>query len=393
MKTTEYKDSEVGRIPADWTVKQIGKMGYTYSGLTGKNKEDFGKGEARYITFLNVLNNPILKTDIFETVDVKEGELQNKAIKGDLFFNTSSETPEEVGICALLNEDISNLYLNSFCFGYRLIDPDIDGLYLSYKFRSKQGRDIMSALAQGATRYNLSKEYFNKTLIAFPTIDEQKKVAKALSEIDSLLCKQNEEIEKKLMIKDGLMQELLTGKKRLKGFNDEWQSVRMEKIEIKNGSMLKSSEYEPGTVPVIAGGVSAAGYHSKANRPSNTITISGSGANAGFVNFFEEPIFASDCSTINEQKSICVKYLYYALLLKQPEIYKCQAGGAQPHVHAKDIKDIVIPMPTLKDEQVAVASVLTEIDKQIIAIESQRDKYLHIKQGMMQQLLTGKTRL
>ena len=78
MKTTEYKDSEVGRIPADWTVKQIGKMGYTYSGLTGKNKEDFGKGEARYITFLNVLNNPILKTDIFETVDVKEGELQNK---------------------------------------------------------------------------------------------------------------------------------------------------------------------------------------------------------------------------------------------------------------------------------------------------------------------------
>ena len=189
------------------------------------------------------------------------------------------------------------------------------------------------------------------------------------------------------------MQELLTGKKRLKGFNGEWQSVRMEEIEIKNGSMLKSSEYEPGNVPVIAGGVSAAGYHSKANRPSNTITISGSGANAGFVNFFEEPIFASDCSTINEQKSIYVKYLYYALLLKQPEIYKCQAGGAQPHIHAKDIKDIVIPMPTLKDEQVAVASVLTEIDKQIIAIESQRDKYLLIKQGMMQQLLTGKTRL
>lgn len=105
---TDYKDSEVGRIPADWTVKQIGKMGYTYSGLTGKNKEDFGKGEARYITFLNVLNNPILKTDIFEKVDVKEGELQNKAIKGDLFFNTSSETPEEVGICALLNENIGN---------------------------------------------------------------------------------------------------------------------------------------------------------------------------------------------------------------------------------------------------------------------------------------------
>ena len=236
-------------------------------------------------------------------------------------------------------------------------------------------------------------DFWNYKVAVPADIKEQQRIASCLSSINEMISKLTESIEKKQLIKEGLMQELLTGKKRLKGFNGEWQSVRMEEIEIKNGSMLKSSEYEPGNVPVIAGGVSAAGYHSKANRPSNTITISGSGANAGFVNFFEEPIFASDCSTINEQKSIYVKYLYYALLLKQPEIYKCQAGGAQPHIHAKDIKDIVIPMPTLKDEQVAVASVLTEIDKQIIAIESQRDKYLLIKQGMMQQLLTGKTRL
>lgn len=131
----------------EWQNKTVGEIGFTYSGLTGKGKNDFGHGEALYITFLNVLNNPILKTDIFEKVDVKDGERQNKALKGDLFFNTSSETPEEVGICAMLNEGIENLYLNSFCFGFRLTDPEVDGLYLSYFWRSKLGREIMTTLA------------------------------------------------------------------------------------------------------------------------------------------------------------------------------------------------------------------------------------------------------
>mgnify|MGYP002870000368 CR=1 FL=1 len=84
-----------------WVEKQLGKIGCTFSGLTGKTKDDFGTGNAKYITFLNVLNNPILKPELFENVAVKQGERQNSCHKGDLFFNTSSETPEEVGICAI----------------------------------------------------------------------------------------------------------------------------------------------------------------------------------------------------------------------------------------------------------------------------------------------------
>ena len=401
MKTTEYKNSEVGRIPADWTVKQIGKMGYTYSGLTGKNKEDFGKGEARYITFLNVLNNPILKTDIFETVDVKEGELQNKAIKGDLFFNTSSETPEEVGICALLNEDISNLYLNSFCFGYRLIDTDIDGLYLSYYFRSKQGRDIMSALAQGATRYNLSKEYFNKTLIAFPTIDEQKKVAKALSEIDSLLCKQNEEIEKKRMIKDGLMQELLTGKKRLAKFNGEWKQITLgEYCSIVMGQSPSSTFYNQNGVglPLIQGNSDFENrksiirtYTSYITKTCNqNDTIMSVRAPVGAVGK------ASSDSCLG--RGVCAfrtdtDFLFYYMQYNEDKWGQFSKGSTFDSVNRDDLCAVIISVPPSKKEESAICDILSSFDKDIEQAISQRDKYLHIKQGMMQQLLTGKTRL
>ena len=233
----------------------------------------------------------------------------------------------------------------------------------------------------------------NTTFCAPESLEEQKRIAEALTAVDNMIATLDEAIAKKRQIKDGLMQQLLTGKIRLPGFCGEWVERRLDSFEIVNGSMLKSSEYETGNVPVIAGGQTPAGFHSKANRPANTITISGSGAYAGFVSFHTVPIFASDCSTINNPKNADIIYLYFCLLSKQKEIYKCQAGGAQPHVHAKDIKDITIMMPASVEEQKAISGVLTKSDDEIKGIEAQRDKYSLIKQGMMQELLTGKTRL
>lgn len=189
------------------------------------------------------------------------------------------------------------------------------------------------------------------------------------------------------------MQQLLTGKKRLKGFSDPWVERKMETIEIKNGSILNSNEYKAGNIPVIAGGKHPAGYHSSSNRLANTITISASGANAGYISFYKQPIFASDCSTINKQKGISVEFLYYCLLLRQNEIYKCQTGGAQPHIHAKDIKDIEIPIPSAILEQKRIASIIESMDDEISSLETKKAKFEQIKQGMMQQLLTGKIRL
>ncbi len=199
-----------------WVEKTLGEIGYTYNGLTGKSSNDFGVGNSKYITFLNVLNNVILRVDQFEKVDVKPSENQNKAKFGDLFFNTSSETPEEVGICAVLQNDLDNLYLNSFCFGFRLTDKTNDGLFLSYLFRSKSGRDIMTALAQGSTRYNLSKDQFLKTAILLPsTLEEQTAIARILSDMDKEIEALEAKQKKYKSIKEGMMQELLSGRIRL----------------------------------------------------------------------------------------------------------------------------------------------------------------------------------
>ena len=199
-----------------WIEKKVEKMGYTYTGLSGKTKDDFGSGNAKYITFLNVLNNAIIDTNIFEKVNVDPKEKQNKALKNDIFFNTSSETPEEVGICAVLNENVENLYLNSFCFGFRITDADVSGLYLAYFWRSKQGRDIMTALAQGATRYNLSKTNFNAVVITLPpTIEEQNAITNVLTNMDSEIRTLQTERDKYTAVKQGMMQQLLTGKTRI----------------------------------------------------------------------------------------------------------------------------------------------------------------------------------
>ena len=209
-------DMRLDGFEGEWERKQIGKIGITYSGITGKNKSDFGHGTAKYITFLNVLNNPIINTKELELVDISSNENQNKAVKGDLFFNVSSETPEEVGICSVLLDDISNLYVNSFCFGFRITDKEVSGIYLSYLFRTSLGRDKMSSIAQGATRYNLSKDYFNEIELTIPpTKAEQTAIANVLTTMDNEIEALEKERDKYKCIKQGMMQQLLTGKIRL----------------------------------------------------------------------------------------------------------------------------------------------------------------------------------
>ena len=198
-----------------WEKYVIGDIGDFYSGLTGKQKDDFGKGNARYITFLNVLNNTVIDISKLESVQVNEDEYQNEVLKGDLFFNTSSETPEEVGMCAVLMDSIRNTYLNSFCFGFRLKTKKVYALFFSYYFNSQEGRKIMRVLAQGATRFNLSKDYFSQTEIELPPYEDQVEIAQTLADMEGDILSLEKKCLKYKAIKQGMLEELLTGKVRL----------------------------------------------------------------------------------------------------------------------------------------------------------------------------------
>lgn len=207
------------RLPGfsgEWEVKRLGKIGATYGGLTGKTKADFGVGSARYIPFLNIMNNVTIDPNYLEHVNVDQHEGQNQARIGDLFFNGSSETPEELGMCSVLVDDLENIYLNSFCFGFRFHEGVKDnGLFLSYFFRSGQGRELLYSLAQGATRYNLSKANFLKLEVVLPQTEEQTAIATVLSDMDADIAAFEARCDKTKAIKQGMMQELLTGRTRL----------------------------------------------------------------------------------------------------------------------------------------------------------------------------------
>ncbi len=199
-----------------WEVRKLGEIGKTYGGLSGKSKEHFVDGQYPYLPFLNIMKNPVIDVNYLDYVNIDPSESQNKVMRGDLLFNGSSETPEEVGMCSVLNEDIPNLYLNSFCFGFRL-DKELNtnGLYLSYYFRSSIGRQLFYSLAQGATRYNLSKSNFLKTEIPYPGLGEQQAIATILTDMDTEITALEQKRDKYRALKQGMMQELLTGKTRL----------------------------------------------------------------------------------------------------------------------------------------------------------------------------------
>lgn len=198
-----------------WQRVRLGDIGITISGLVGKTKQDFINGNAKYITFLNVLNNVIIDTSILENVKIYPNEKQNSFKKYDLFFNISSETPKEVGMCAVLLDDIDQVFLNSFCFGFRIFDKAVDSLFLSYLINSEIGRKAFENLAQGSTRYNLSKSGFNNVCLSLPPLNEQNAIANILSALDNEIASLKNKKRQFENIKKALNHDLMSAKIRV----------------------------------------------------------------------------------------------------------------------------------------------------------------------------------
>ncbi len=199
-----------------WNYVQMKTLGTTYSGLSGKNKEDFGKGRP-YIPYINIYSNAVIDTNNFDYVSIAENEKQNSVKYGDIFFTTSSETPDEVGMSSVLLEKVDNLYLNSFCFGFRLHNfLTLLPQYAVYYFRGGNFRRILDSLAQGSTRFNLSKNNLLKAMLLLPPIKEQKAIVEILRTIDREINLLKQELEEERRKKKALMQLLLSGIVRVK---------------------------------------------------------------------------------------------------------------------------------------------------------------------------------
>ena len=205
-----FKDQEGNNYP-DWEKIALNELGETYTGLSGKTKENFGKGKGRFVTYMNVYSNPIADLAMTENVEIKDGENQNEVCYGDIFFTTSSETPEEVGMSSVWLSHESKVYLNSFCFGYRLssrsegvISPD----FLGFQLRAPHIRKKIIFLAQGSTRFNISKSKLMDIVVYMPTIEEQNKITAFLLNVDSRIKHTIQSIERLNMLKKALLQQM-----------------------------------------------------------------------------------------------------------------------------------------------------------------------------------------
>lgn len=188
-----------------WEQCKLGSIGSTYTGLSGKTKEDFGHGEAQYITYLNVFQNTISNITMTDKVEIDP--TQNEVKYGDVLFTTSSETPEEVGMSSVWLGDTPNIYLNSFCFGFRP-NQKIDSYFLGYSLRAPYMRDKIKILAQGISRYNISKNKVMELEISLPNNEEQKLLGTFLQRIDLIITLHQRKLEHLQLQKKALLQQM-----------------------------------------------------------------------------------------------------------------------------------------------------------------------------------------
>lgn len=194
----------------EWTPTQLGAIGETFGGLSGKSAENFGTGKP-FVTYKQVFNSSEIDSSECALVQVSENETQNKLQYGDVLVTMSSETPDEVGYTAVVtNKNIPECYLNSFCFIYRLFDNEsIDAKFLIYLFSSDVYRTAVVRIAQGITRFNISKTKFKEIELVIPeNEDEQRKIAETLSAIDKQITEYYNKIKAIELHKKGLMQQL-----------------------------------------------------------------------------------------------------------------------------------------------------------------------------------------
>ena len=188
LQYVHYRDSQL-RFGASVQCRPLGNLGTIFGGLSGKSKADFLEGNARFVSYVNVLNNIAVDVTAENFVRVEPGERQHALQRGDVLFTGSSETPEEVAMSSVVTAELDEpLYLNSFTIGYRLSDPTVfDPEFTKHLFRSRQIRTQLVRTASGVTRFNVSKVRLARVEVPIPSLAEQRHIAGVLDSFEALV--------------------------------------------------------------------------------------------------------------------------------------------------------------------------------------------------------------
>jgi type I restriction enzyme, S subunit len=404
-----YKQTDVGVIPVDWVLKKLGDV---VRFQNGKAHEQNISEDGKYI----VINSKFIST---------EGEVEKFSdsclcpICHDNIVMVMSDIPNGRAIakCFYVDKDDKYTLNQRVC---SLEAKDVDSIFLFYQLNRNP---YYLSFDDGVKQTNLRKEDVLSCLLKLPpTKSEQATIATALSDTDRLISVLEKLIAKKRNIKQGAMQELLTGKRRLPGFSGEWEVKKLGKIveHIRSGiygAEKQTSNLIPMRVattahineddtwnekPMEVRYFSPEQIVSYTARIGDMVVVKSSGSaekiksgKLGFVTDDKaEKFIFSNFLMLLRPKTIIPAFLFYFLTSysvksKLPNL--CEAS-TYPNLRIDEYLNIDVPYPELK-EQVAIAQVLGDIDNENNLLEQKLAKYTMIKQGMMQELLTGKTRL
>ena len=364
----------------DYARTTLGKIGNTYNGLTGKSAEDFGQG-APYITYKSIFDNSRVDISRVEYVQISDIEQhnkkQNKVARGDIFFTTSSETPEEVGMTSVLLDNIEDCYLNSFCFGYRVYSQEqYLPEYLRFYLRSSIIRKKLFVLAQGSTRFNLSKNEVMRISINMPKALEQRKIARFLTLLEERITTQNKIIEKLETLIKGFVDSIFTANK--------FPKVPFKEIYVRAGeggtpATSNPEYYDNGTIPFIKID-DLQNKYIKTNKdcitelglqkssawivPANSIIYS-NGATIGAISINLFPVCTKQgILGVVPKADINVEFLYYFMTSTAftKAVERIVTEGTMRTAYLKDINHIPCPVPCLvkQDEIAKLLSTLSE---------------------------------
>jgi len=410
-----YKQTEVGVIPEDWVVRPIGSFSSIFGriGFRGYTKKDIvkeGQGaialnpsniqesklvlnRCTYVTWEKYHQSPEIKIQQGDVILVKTGSTIGKTCYVDCLPIEATLNPQMV------------------VFKNFSVDPKL----VSYIFSSPVFQNQITATVVGGALPTLSQKQVTGYEIPLPPAEiEQRAIATALSDVDALLESLDQLINKKRNLKQAAMQELLTGKTRLPGFDGEWDVQRLgDIVDIRSGGTPSTTNAAfwdggvPWCTPTDITALLGKKYLSDTER-----TISDAGLRASSAEVIPpNSIIMTSRATIGEcaintvpmttnqgfKNLIPLKadpeFLYYLMTTQKDRLKQLCGGSTFLEIGKKQLQRFEIVYPLEADEQTAIAQVLSDMDAEIAALEQRRKKTRDLKQAMMQELLTGKTRL
>jgi type I restriction enzyme S subunit len=387
--------TKLGWLPVEWKVERLDSL-FSFKNGVNAGKEYYGKG-VKFINVSEIFNNNSIQADAIPgSVAVSEDVVEKYAVKrGDVLFNRTSETQEEIAFAAVYLDD-EKVVFGGFVIRARSVNDKMNDQFKKYCFQSSLFRKQVMAKGQGAVRANIGQNDLGTVKIPLPPLPEQQKIATILSTWDRAITLTRQLLQEKEAQKKGLMQRLLTGKVRVKGFEGEWDALELGQLfSLSSGKTKPNNTRSSSTKNInkpVYGGNGIMGYTDKSLLSGDKILIGRVGEYCGCVHVANGDYWVTDNCLFTKEfhHSTSINFLAYFLDFKQLKRFRNKGG--QPLISQKSILKLKFPIPQIK-EQTAIAAILTQADEEIRLLREKERALQAQKKGLMQRLLMGKVRV